>query len=42
MLYKIKSIYVKNMLKKNTIKQIVFNSKYKTFKFLSTKLTYQQ
>jgi hypothetical protein len=42
MLYRIKTIYTHNMLKKNALKQMAFNSKYKTFKFLSAKLAYQQ
>ncbi len=42
MMYKIKTIYIANMLKKNTLKQFVYNSKFKAFKFLSSKLTYQR
>ena len=42
MLYRIKTIYTHNMLKKNALKQMLFNSKHKAFKFLSAKLSYQQ
>ena len=42
MMYNIKTIYVNNIIKKNTIRQFVYNCNYKTFIFLSQKLNYQQ
>lgn len=40
--YKIKTILVNNMLKKSSINQFIFNSRYKEYKFLSNRLCYEQ
>lgn len=40
--YKIKKILVSNMLKKSSINQFIFNSRYKEYKFLSNRLCYEQ